>query len=83
MNDSSETFQRLLNFLNKLEERHIFFRLDRCRSAAILVRIDVPGQRWEVEFMDDGSIETEVFRSDGTIESGEIPLDRLFREFSD
>jgi hypothetical protein len=83
MSEGPDNLQKLLDFLEKLEEHHIFFRLDQCRREAIMVRIDVPGERWEVEFMSDGSIETEVFRSDGEIASGENSFDRLFRKFSD
>ena len=82
MNERANSLQQLLDFLDKLEEHHVFFRIDRCRSEAIMVRIDVPGERWEVEFMADGTIETEVFRNGAGIESGESPLDRLFGEFS-
>jgi hypothetical protein len=32
-----------------------------------MVVVAVPGERWEVEFFPDGSIETERYRSDGQI----------------
>src|SRR4051812_10087067 len=58
------SLQLLLTFLDELDENKIFFRLDRCRSEAKIVRIDVPGERWEVEFFPAGEIEVEIFRSD-------------------
>jgi len=71
----------LINFLNKLEENRIYYRLNKIRES-ILVEIAVPGQRWEVEFMKDGDIVVEKFISNGIIyDKGEIEV--LFRDYSD
>lgn len=51
----------LNSFLNKLDERSIFYRLSKIRSESIMVEMAVLGQRWEVELMKDGSVETVVF----------------------
>jgi len=45
-----------------------------------MVIVTVPGQRWEVEFLEDGRVDVEKFVSDGTI-SDEGELRRLFDEF--
>lgn len=74
--------EKLLDFLEKLDEVKIHYALQCNRSEAIMVLIAVPGERWEVEFFADGNVEVEVFRSSGHIES-ESELDRLFREFSE
>ena len=47
-----------------------------------MVEVAVPGQRWEVEFMEDGSVEIEKFISDGRYYDG-AELEVLFRDFSD
>jgi len=47
-----------------------------------MIQISVPGERWEVEFMSEGWLEVEVFRSIGGVQD-ETALDRLFEEFSD
>ena len=57
----------LLSFLNELRDAKIDYRLSHQRDDALMVEIAVPGERWEVEFMEDGSVEVEVFLSDGTI----------------
>ncbi|MBT2733455.1 hypothetical protein J7E66_01545 [Bacillus sp. ISL-7] len=57
--------KELINFLNKLEESNIFYKLNKVRDEAIMVEITVLGQRWEVEFMNDGTVEIEKFISDG------------------
>ncbi len=73
--------ERLLDFLNKLEENHIYYRLNKVRDA-ILVEIAVPGARWEVEFLRDGTIEVEKFITEGQIKNAST-LDALFGVFSD
>ena len=69
--------ERLLDFLNKLEENHIFYRLNKVRDA-IMVEVAIPGERWEVEFLRDGSIEAEKFITTAEIE-GPSALDALFK----
>lgn len=72
----------LNSFLNKLAERSIFYRLSKIRPESIMVEVAVPGQRWEVEFMEDGSVEIEKFISDGGYYDG-AELEVLFQDFSD
>ena len=72
----------LNSFLNKLEEKKIYYRLNKVRSESIMVEVVVPGQRWEIEFMDDGDIEIEKFISDGSCYDKE-ELEILFKDFSD
>jgi hypothetical protein len=76
---SHMSFQKLLDFLDRLEAHKIYFSLARCRSEAIMVRVDVPGERWEVEFFADGHVEVEAFKSGGVDSGleGEEALDRL------
>ena len=67
----------LLDFLSKLEEHDIYYRLNKVRDA-ILVEIAIPGERWEVEFFRDGSVEVERFITSGKIEGASV-LDSLFQ----
>jgi hypothetical protein len=71
----------LLGFLDQLELAKIAYRLERVRDS-IMVVVAVPGERWEVEFSDDGQVEVERFCSTGLIE-GEDILDSLVAEHSD
>lgn len=57
----------LLSFLNDLRDARIQYQLAHHRDDAVMVQVAVPGERWEVEFLEDGTVEAEVFRSDGTI----------------
>jgi hypothetical protein len=68
----------LLQFLAVLDERRVSYRLDRVRDA-VMVIVPTPGKRWEVEFMDNGTVEVERFQSDGTI-SDERILSELLAE---
>lgn len=71
----------LIEFLNELENRKIYYLLNKVRDS-IMIEIAVPGQRWEVEFFADGKIEVEKFISDGTL-FDKSELENLFVKFSD
>ena len=72
---------KLINFLDELEARKIFFTLSKIRDS-ILVEISVPGEKWEVEFFGDGHLEIERYISTGEIKD-ESELKILFEKFSD
>lgn len=74
--------KNLIDFLNTLEKNNIFYKLTKTRDESIMVEVAVPGQRWEIEFMDDDTIEVEKFISDNTMYD-EKELEILFRDFSD
>jgi len=73
--------KKLIEFLNRLEKEKIYFKLDKVRNS-VLVEVSVPGERWEVEFFEDGSIEIEKYLSNGEI-FDETEIDVLFTNFSD
>jgi hypothetical protein len=78
---STDRFSQLLDFLRRLEKAKIAYSLRHSRDEALVVDIRVPGERWEVEFLDDDEIEVERFRSNGRIEDARL-LDELFARFS-
>jgi hypothetical protein len=47
-----------------------------------MVLVTLPGERWEIEFIDDGSVEVERFMSDGEI-AGEEVLNELLSKHGD
>ncbi|RKD25909.1 hypothetical protein BEP19_02985 [Ammoniphilus oxalaticus] len=80
--DHVANLKKLIYFLNQLEKMKIYYKLNKVRNEAIMVEVAVPGQRWEIEFMEDGTIEIEKFISDQDFyDSNE--LDVLLRDFSD
>lgn len=80
--NQGDTYSRLLDFLKRLTEVKIHFTLAYIREESVLVAIAVPGERWEVEFLRDGTVVVESFRNDGTI-MHEEGIDELLRRFSD
>ncbi len=52
--------------LDRLSELNLSYTIGRYRNS-INVMVTVPGERWEVEFMDDGGIEVERFKGSGEI----------------
>ena len=81
-NRESDLMKQLLAFLNRLEENKIYYQLEKVRCDAIMVKIAVAGQRWEVEFMEDGTIEIEKFLSAGDYYDSQ-EIENLFEDFSD
>ncbi len=58
------------NSIDFYDGKKIYQNISKIRSESILIEVAVPGQRWEVEFMDDGSIEIEKFINDGSMYDG-------------
>jgi len=75
-------FNQLLAFLAELEEGKINYTLAHQRDDAMMIVAVVPGERWEIEFFDDGSVEVERFISNGAI-YGENALSELLANYSD
>ncbi len=67
----------LTKLLDRLDEAEIHYTLSSVSEGAIMVGIDASGEHWEVEFMSDGDIEIEIFKSDGQIFDLSI-IDDLF-----
>lgn len=78
----SNIFDKLVSFLQKLEQQGIVYTLAHHRDEAIMVNVAVPGERWEIEFLSDGSVEIEKFISNGEI-AGEETLNELFARYSE
>jgi hypothetical protein len=72
----------LFDWMNKLKAAKIHFTMASFRDDAVMLQVSVPGERWEVEFFSDGTIEVERFRSTGSIE-GPSALGELLSRFSD
>lgn len=64
---------------SELRRRGICFNMDIARSDALLISITVPGERWEIEFFDDGHTELERFLSQGVAETSDIVPELLSR----
>jgi hypothetical protein len=78
---SEHHFRKLTTFLKRLERAHIHYTLASHREDAIMVLVTVPGQRWEIEFLGDGSVEIERFLSNEEI-YGEEALHELLSKYA-
>jgi hypothetical protein len=81
----TDTFRQMLDLLRRLREAKIAFTLRQSREDALMILVNVPGQRWEIEFVDYGDqvhVEVERFVSGGRIDDA-AALDDLFANYSD
>jgi hypothetical protein len=76
------TVDKLTQILDRLREANIHATLRYDRMGSVSIDAAVPGQRWEIDVLDDGSVEVEIFKSDGQIHGNE-KLDQLLAEFGE
>lgn len=79
---SEQPFGKLTTFLKQLDQANIHYTLASHREDTIMVLLTVPGERWEIEFLGDGSVEVERFISNGEI-CGEEAFHELFSKYAD
>ncbi|HUC27599.1 MAG TPA: hypothetical protein VMA73_33295 [Streptosporangiaceae bacterium] len=77
---AGEVFERLVNFLNRLDDAHFFYVLGHTRPDSVMVTVAVPGWHWEVEFMADGSVEVERYESVAGVQNDPQLLGALFSD---
>jgi hypothetical protein len=63
----------------ELDRRRVTYSLLIVRDEALMVSVALPGERWEVEFFDDGHVELERFTSQGVIDASTAVSDLLAR----
>jgi|SRR5690606_4367331 len=85
MNTHANSLQKVLDFLNKLDEHGLAYSLEHNREETLTVLVGIPGERWEVEFRADDEVEVEVFYSGAEEDDleGEEALERLFTDYDE
>ena len=78
----NNSFDKLTQFLDRLENEKITYTLAHHRSETIMIFVAIPGERWEIEFFGDSTVEIERFRSHGDI-GDESLFTELFKAYSD
>ena len=58
-------------FIRELDASRTHYEVTSVREGAVMVKVTLPGERWEVEFFENRDPEIEVFGSDGTIHGPE------------
>lgn len=71
--------KELLRFVRELKQKNIFYRMSSYREDAICIEVSVPGEHWEIDFLSDGSVDVEVFKSKRKI-YGFDKIDQLIKE---
>lgn len=66
--------EQLLEFLVRLQNSKIQYRLD-CVRDAIMVIVPTPSKYYEIEFFADGHIESQTFGSAGAVT--QVTLDQI------
>ncbi len=69
--------KKLLKFLTDLEEKKIHYNLEHNRDGFIMVNVAIPGERWEIEFSENGKVEIEIFKNSAGILEDESLLEKL------
>ena len=68
-------FDRLLDFLNRLDEAHIFYVLGHTRPDSVMVDIAL---RWQPAARADGSVDVERYESVAGVQNDPDLLETLF-----
>jgi hypothetical protein len=76
--NSAGAFEQLLAACRALDERRFRYDLIVARSDAVMLRVVLPGEYWEIEFFADGTIERERFISQG-VEACPTAIDEVLQ----
>jgi len=71
----------VLQFCIALNGRRASYKLSVDRPEAIRVTLDVPGERWEIDFFPDGSIELDRYVSQGVVQAGPADLEAALQYY--
>ena len=74
--------KKLLALSDQLKAANIHHEVTRYREDGVSIIATVPGERWEIDVLDDGEIVVEVYKSQGGCRGAETLKD-LFERHSD
>jgi hypothetical protein len=63
----------------ELEKRRVQYQLLIVRDGALMISVAIPGERWEIEFFEDGHVELERFISQGVADAPDVQAQLLSR----
>jgi hypothetical protein len=66
-------YQSFFDLCPELDRRHVKYDIGSVRDHPLMIRVAVPGERWELEVFDNGSIELERFVSQGVASDQDAP----------
>lgn len=71
-----------MRIVRALEAAQIHYVVTQTRSDGVSVHATLPGERWEIDILEDGDIDFERFVSNGTI-AGESELKTAIVQFAE
>ena len=80
-----DAYKELLVLLNRMDDLKLRYVLRHTRPDSVTVLIFVPGEIWEVDFVDYGDevhVEVEVYRGGG-VTGDEATLEELFAKWEE
>jgi hypothetical protein len=77
-----QAMKKLFQFCDALDRLHVRYGMLATRDDAVMVTVVVPSQYLEIEFLADGSVEIERFRSQGVAEASDAVLEDVIQTFS-
>ena len=82
--DASEpnALRKLLALSDQLKAANIHHEITRYREDGVSIIANVPGERWEIDVLEDGEVVVEVYKSQGGCR-GEEALKDLLERHSD
>lgn len=69
----ADPFAKLMEIIRDLEAARIHFRVTHHRYDGITIEAVVPGERWEIDVLEDGGVDFERFVSAGGV-TGEAEM---------
>lgn len=73
-------YKKVLDIIDELARNKIWFRLSSdIRPRSLAIEASLPGEKWEIEVFENGSVECERFVSEGTIHGEQWLIDAIER----
>ena len=72
----------LFEIIEQLEAAKISYTVSKYRHDAVSILAHLPGERWEIDVMEDGEVDFERFVSNGEILERTV-LDEYIQRFAD
>lgn len=79
MSEETELLKKAHGLSERLNAAGIWNEVRLFREDGLTVLAHVPGEYWEIDLLADGTVDVEVFRSKGELES-ESAIERLIAE---
>ena len=77
-----EPFRVLFDIIEQLETAKISYTVSKYRYDAVSILAHLPGERWEIDVMEDGDVDFERFVSNGEVVERSV-LDECIQRFAD